>query len=69
MSDEQQLRIILGAISVVIIYAAIKAFRKRKDVPPEKPAEPSNRFYRFQSFGYKLGIACRNLFKKHASDK
>ena len=69
MNDEQQLRIILGAISVVIIYAAIQAFRERKDVPPEKPAEPSNRFYRFQSFGYRLGIACRNLFKKHASDQ
>jgi len=69
MNDEQQLRIIIGAISVVIIYAAIQAYRKRNGTPPEKPAEPSNRFYRFQSFGYRLGIACRNLFKKHASDK
>jgi hypothetical protein len=69
MNEEQQLRIVIGAITVVLIYIVIKAHRKRKGAPPEKLVEPSERSSRFHNLGRRLGVACRNLFKKHASDK
>jgi hypothetical protein len=69
MNEEQQLHIIIGIIIVALIKFVIQAYRKRKGAPPEKPVEPSERSSRFRSFGRRLGASCRNLFKKHASDK
>jgi len=69
MNEEQQLRIVIGAITVVLIYIVINAHRKRKGAPPEKLVEPSERSSRFHNLGRRLGTACRHLFKKRASDK
>ena len=70
MNEEQQTRIILGAITLVLIKAAIDTynhFRGHNSKAEIKVArEPSAGFY---FFGLRLGHVCRNLFKKHVSNK
>jgi len=69
MNEEKLTLIIITAIFIVLINAIIQIHRKRKGDLPKESKYPTEQTYRFHNFGRRLGITCRNLFKKHASDK